>query len=887
MKQSSTIAITSGVSPKSRHGVTNPLGIRVDDLLPPFERWRLRPEEPDEPANLPVPVAGEACLFASPCFKVQRDVHYAFEMTFTVAGPGGAMVGFRDKWNRWCQLFENPKGVVGEGAFRIVVPLRVAHDTKVSLCVVSRQPIGDLQISVYARRRQPSPADATDTCLPHWNVRQRMLHRLCRRSRLLNTIVASYEMRRGHEEVISVPQYMSLCPTGQCNALCAFCSVTINRTGIAKRQLPFAKVRHWLAPVMQTVRMFGLEGNGEPTLFTEFGPLVTALSEHGASSYLITNASRLTQEHVDLLVASPVPSVNVSLNAATAATHERVMKLKEFDGVVAGIRRLIATRGANGWPSVSLSFVVDADNVHEVQDFLWFAEHELQADFIVVRPLSELGDDLGTVEDVRDIVPYESDIRDMIDSVREYMADVPRRRLYENDRVRSWITFDPQSFHSVRPDPAGRVVHPRGCEQRLLAPRRDSWHGMDATLDVRWRLNTVTLSARPAQAGVIWKSDAVPVEPESTLLFRAHVELEEGPIAVAVSAMDGREIVREDVQPCGRRQTIELVVPTGATRAVTLSVVASGAFRASIDFERVRTPGPIVETAFVVPDPRRWTIDTAGTVVQWTGSRQTIRYDGAPGPYLVKTYSVACPAHATIELPVGVDVSAGTLMLGVLNQDFSRFIAQTPIGPGDTEAMLCFDTGDNARVQVVVSAGETPLVATIDWRDHLGAARAWEGGEPDTIEVTADAPATPASTPPRVRFFCQKPWTDLNSFTVDGRMDVCCIATGPSQQRFALGNMFEQNFQEIWNGERAREFRRTVNDPDPQHQLPPCRRCPLAYQYQGPFFDPVRTPELASREIVELIPPVLLGRFDRAAEKRLTRVLHWVNERFLSDGFKV
>jgi len=42
-------------------------------------------------------------------------------------------------------------------------------------------------------------------------------------------------------------------------------------------------------------------------------------------------------------------------------------------------------------------------------------------------------------------------------------------------------------------------------------------------------------------------------------------------------------------------------------------------------------------------------------------------------------------------------------------------------------------------------------------------------------------------------------------------MDVCCIATGPSQKGYALGNMFEQTFQEIWNGETARRFRRTVN----------------------------------------------------------------------------
>ena len=84
------------------------------------------------------------------------------------------------------------------------------------------------------------------------------------------------------------------------------------------------------------------------------------------------------------------------------------------------------------------------------------------------------------------------------------------------------------------------------------------------------------------------------------------------------------------------------------------------------------------------------------------------------------------------------------------------------------------------------------------------------------------------------QYYCIKPWMDLNNFTVDGRMDVCCIATGPSQERYALGNLLNQKFQEVWNGERMREFRRTVNQPS---KLPPCQRCPLSLKKpQGPFF---------------------------------------------------
>ena len=85
---------------------------------------------------------------------------------------------------------------------------------------------------------------------------------------------------------------------------------------------------------------------------------------------------------------------------------------------------------------------------------------------------------------------------------------------------------------------------------------------------------------------------------------------------------------------------------------------------------------------------------------------------------------------------------------------------------------------------------------------------------------------------PKAAIYCQKPWTDLNNFTVDGRMDVCCITTGPSQERYALGNIFKQDFQEIWNGERMKEFRRTVNTED---KLPPCARCPMANNYKPPF----------------------------------------------------
>jgi radical SAM protein with 4Fe4S-binding SPASM domain len=193
-------------------------------------------------------------------------------------------------------------------------------------------------------------------------------------------------------------------------------------------------------------------------------------------------------------------------------------------------------------------------------------------------------------------------------------------------------------------------------------------------------------------------------------------------------------------------------------------------------------------------------------------------------------------------------------------------------------------TGPNRRLQVVIfSLTDGPFDVDINWLDSIRAApaKAPVADSPAVTEplspaaASAAPPPLPAAAapggkeelrrrlgiggrvasfraairgaverwlarrfPPGVRYHCQKPWTDLHNFTVDGRMDVCCIATGSSQERYALGNLVEQSFQEVWNGERMREFRRTVNSDQP---LPPCRRCPMLYAYQGPLFCPRHT----------------------------------------------
>ncbi|MBI4321691.1 MAG: radical SAM protein [Chloroflexi bacterium] len=65
---------------------------------------------------------------------------------------------------------------------------------------------------------------------------------------------------------------------------------------------------------------------------------------------------------------------------------------------------------------------------------------------------------------------------------------------------------------------------------------------------------------------------------------------------------------------------------------------------------------------------------------------------------------------------------------------------------------------------------------------------------------------------------CFDPWTQF-MVSSDGSVSTCCHAHST-----IMGNIFRQSFDEIWNGEIYRYFRRTVNTDRPPLD---CRKCPI------------------------------------------------------------
>lgn len=1044
-----------------------------DIQLPNISEWREVDALFDRAAlTLEGKKRDESALLESPAFVLPRNTTIYFSLFVETNDPCGLRLSLRSTFETVAE-----RAIFGSGEIALSFRHVSKRGGKFSLVLAGYQP--NTAIRAKARlvrltaRAVPNPGTTYRTqedqaCLPHWTKWQRLIHDLCGRSRWVNAAVATWEMHLGHEEVLSLPQYMAICPTGQCNASCGFCSVTTNRSGIIKKQLPFEALDRFLSPVFGSLRLFGLEGNGEPTLYDRFDELLFRVTSRGASVYLISNGERLTDDQIALLLASPTNAINFSLNAATAETHRRVMRLKGWDAVIRNISRFVRWRGDADAPLLSVSLVVTRDNAHEVQQFLHLAEWQLKVDRILIRPLSEIANDTGVIEDLRELVPYESQINDMLDAVAEYLAFVPRR---------AEIVIDPAAFNAFRQEPRGVIVSPPGFEDQLLAPRSPDWLVESGETQIRWLLNRMELTSPAPENSILVRTRLIPVEAGRLMTFRCRVLARKGTPKIVISDESGNvigsAIPDSEKSVGGDILTVQFMAP--AAGAVSIELHADGRhIEWTVDFGHMYSSPALADRQAMLPHSSRWQLDMPGTSARWNGSELTLDAQAQPGLYLYRSYKVPCLPGESISLPVQVNIERGALGIGILSEDANEWLATERFESEERTSEIAFNTGRHNSFQVVLySLTEEPLRTRVDWKNNLGALPLhknrqieprelvlptpaswivntsgsdiqWQdssvqiisngpkdlyllrsprfpcprlhsamprlslrvtvkqgrlgigflgnrteqftslscfpvgehnatididtGGQqslmitlfsdsPEPLEASVDwgeslrldpneAPsewreglfdprnpelASPSrtasnSTPqeekldnlkraspssirtrlanvymraglagvirkgtacavrrsigifsllyfwvklgilgllylwmkrnksslsfptevwrgeffnallkirfPNARIYCQKPWTDLNNFTVDGRMDVCCITTGPSQERYALGNIYQQDFQEIWNSERMKEFRRTVNAKD---KLPPCIRCPMANNYRPPF----------------------------------------------------
>lgn len=179
---------------------------------------------------------------------------------------------------------------------------------------------------------------------------------------LCNYVLSVWE-RMNHQTVLGTyPWHQSYTIADFCNAKCAFCEPYLVKSAFMDDRA-LGRIRQ-LLPYARTFILTG----GEPTIhprFREFLREIQRTIDPRCFFSIITNGARLHRYREEL--AQLNVSCAISLNAASAASHHRIMRLGEdaFPKILDSIRYLRSMQRF-----VSASFVVTADSLAEVPEFL-------------------------------------------------------------------------------------------------------------------------------------------------------------------------------------------------------------------------------------------------------------------------------------------------------------------------------------------------------------------------------------------------------------------------------------------------------------------------------------------------------------------------------------
>ncbi|WP_161957948.1 radical SAM protein [Azospirillum palustre] len=183
-----------------------------------------------------------------------------------------------------------------------------------------------------------------------------------------NYLLNRWEYAHRKISLQTYPWQIYLPISDSCNARCEFCTSWLGRS----KYMTAANVQDF-SQVLANAKCIDLCGYGEPLSNPEFEDIVHQLDgcvDPRCQFTLFTNGA-LLHRWVDRLLGLGVNIFNISINAATAATHDAVMGLgpKTFDRILDSIRYLVSKQKSLGI-LVFVSFVPTSTNMHEAADFI-------------------------------------------------------------------------------------------------------------------------------------------------------------------------------------------------------------------------------------------------------------------------------------------------------------------------------------------------------------------------------------------------------------------------------------------------------------------------------------------------------------------------------------
>jgi len=204
--------------------------------------------------------------------------------------------------------------------------------------------------------------------------------KLPRRDEVTDPLMRRYIAERT-TTIAEAPRMVQLNYDNTCNLACPSC-----RTGmiVAKREERDAYARtleRVLLPLLRRVNgQAYLSGGGEVFSSPHYRALLAVLNRRdfpGLSLHLITNGLLLTEQQWDAFPELPpmIDTLSVSVDAATAATYERLRWPGRWATLLPNLEIMAAMRRAGRIKDFWINFVVQKDNYREMPAFVELGRH--------------------------------------------------------------------------------------------------------------------------------------------------------------------------------------------------------------------------------------------------------------------------------------------------------------------------------------------------------------------------------------------------------------------------------------------------------------------------------------------------------------------------------
>jgi MoaA/NifB/PqqE/SkfB family radical SAM enzyme len=196
------------------------------------------------------------------------------------------------------------------------------------------------------------------------------------------------------------PALGTLMVTYRCNLHCAMCDMPLKASTHAMSGRHEFDTARFIDVIGEFARM-GIPGigftGGEPLLRDDIFELMAETRRHGMIAHLNTNGWLMGDVQAQRIIEIGVDSVNISLDGATAGTHDRIRQMAgSFDRAVKAVERLVSLKKKHGsHVRIKTVAVLDETNIDEVPQMLALGK-ELGTDCIELIPRQPFAAESGT-----------------------------------------------------------------------------------------------------------------------------------------------------------------------------------------------------------------------------------------------------------------------------------------------------------------------------------------------------------------------------------------------------------------------------------------------------------------------------------------------------------